>query len=166
MYPSRLPTSFHSSCRNAQHIGGFVLLKSLIEKQVDDFTFIFGKAIYPLMKLTPFGQILRLFSDCVNTSARFIGCLLVSMVLLSDAFGSEMMPGQINQLSPNVDCCQIEKMPDGLKLHFVERPMQPENRVLKNIIRLFPPAKTRVVAQHLSCESQKTLASMVEQSLL
>jgi hypothetical protein len=114
------------------------------------------------MKLTPFGQILRLFSDCVNTPARFIGCLLVSMVLLSDAFGSEMMPGQVNQLSPNMNCCQIEKMPDGLELHFFETPVQLEHRVLKNIIRLFPPAETRVVAQHLSRESQKTLARMVE----
>jgi hypothetical protein len=75
------------------------------------------------MKLTPFGQILRLFSDCVNTPARFIGCLLVSMVLLSDAFGSEMMPGQVNQLSPNVDYRQIEEMADGLEFHFFERPM-------------------------------------------
>ncbi len=107
-----MPSPFHSSCGNAQHVGGFVLLKSLVEKQVDDFTFIFRKAIYPLMKLTPLSEIFRLVSDRVNTSTRFIGGRLVSMVILSYPFGSEMMPGQVNQLSPDVNCCQIEKMPD------------------------------------------------------
>ncbi len=26
--------------------------------------------------------------------------------------GQFMMPGQVNPLAPDVDCCQIEKMPD------------------------------------------------------
>ena len=86
------------------------MLKSLIEKQVDDFTFLFRKTIYPSMKLTPLSQIFRLLSNCMNTSARFVGCLLVSVMILSDALGSEMMAGQVNQLTTDVDCRQIEKV--------------------------------------------------------
>ena len=84
------------------------------------------------------------------------------MVVGPTAFWPKVVLGEIEKLSADLDCGQIEEMPNRLDSHVRQGPVQPDHGVLVNVVRLFPSPQARVAMKHLAGEPQQSVAGMIE----
>jgi len=88
---------------------------------------------------------------------------MVSVVVGSAAFWTEMMLFEIKKFPPDLDTGQVEEMPYRLHLHAGERPVQSDKRILKNIVRRLPSLKAGKSTEHLSGEFQEPVTGMIQE---
>ena len=88
------------------------------------------------------------------------------MVIGPAAFRPEVVLGQIEQFTPDLDRRQVEEVSHGLHLDFCHRPVKPDHRILKYVVRLLPAAQVGVAVEHLSSESEQPVAGVIEQSVM
>jgi hypothetical protein len=60
------------------------------------------------------------------------------VVVSADAMWAEVLPREIKQLATNLDRCQVKEMPDISNFCLGQRPVEANQAVLENVIRLHP----------------------------
>jgi hypothetical protein len=90
---------------------------------------------------------------------------VVGVVVAADSFRSEMMPSEVDQLPPDVQGSQVEKVPGRLHLDLGEGVVKPKHAVLENVSGFFPPPQIPGTVKNLPGEPPETVAGVVEQCL-
>ena len=84
------------------------------------------------------------------------------MVIGPAAFRPEVVLGQIEQFTPDLDCRQVEEVSHRLHLDFCHCPVKPDHRILEHVVRLLPPAQVGVAVEHLPSEPEQSVAGVIE----
>ena len=115
-----MPAPLHGPHVHAKKLCRIVLAQGLVEEQAHHFPLRLRKLLHPFVEQGPVAEILRLDRLAMEASAGFIGRLVVGVVVATDSFRSEMVPGEVDQFPPDVEGCQVEKVPGRLHLHLRE----------------------------------------------
>src|SRR5262245_56846474 len=147
--PGTLPALLDGRDRQAQKTGGLRLAQALVVEQVEDLAVGFRKPCHPLVELLPVGQPIRLLAGG--------GGLRVGTgpagVVRTQAVRAVVVPGQVDQLPPDLFGRQAEELPRVGRAEVFQGPQEPQGRVLGHVRRLFPPSDRREAAEHLPSQS-------------
>jgi hypothetical protein len=73
------------------------------------------------------------------------------------------MPGQVDELTTNLQSRQTEEITRGLGSDLFQRAAQPQHGALEHVIGLFPTPQSPVGVQHLSSQPGKAATSGFDQ---
>ena len=91
---------------------------------------------------------------------------MICVVVVANPMWPEVLPAEVDEFSSNLDCGQIEEVPNAFDLDVGQSPVQPDHRILKDIVRLFPSPEARTAMKHATGKEKESITGMVEQMLL
>ena len=86
---------------------------------------------------------------------------MVGVVIPANAMWAERLSGKVEQLSADLDCSQIEKVPYIPDFNLRQGSMESHQAVLKDVVGLHPAAQARMTVKHLAGELEEPVTGMV-----
>lgn len=122
------------------------------------------KSIAGLVKRRPGGEILRL-PVAVEGAAGLIGGPMVGVVVGGQALRTVVVAFEVDELPTDLRAGKVKKVSGRLHLHLGECPVEPQQRVLSDIIGRLPASHLRILPQHPSREPQQPLVGVLQEHL-
>src|ERR1700722_16275456 len=105
------------------------------------------------MKASPGFECLRRFIDsrCARL-VRLSGVVRLAVMVGPCSLRSVVMPGQVDERTANLRGSQGEESAHRIGPHVSQRAIQPQEGVLKDVIRFLPAAKLRIITEHAASQ--------------
>lgn len=87
---------------------------------------------------------------------------MIGVVMAPGSRRSQVMLDEIEQFTTDLECCEVEEVPDRLNFNILKCSMQADQRVLKHVIGCLPSPERWVVPKHLAGKFQKPFACMIQ----
>jgi hypothetical protein len=158
----RKPSSLHRPQGNAKKICRRLLGKSLVVEQRDHLAFMFRQLATGMVKRGPAGEIIG-FAAAIERRSRLISRPVVCVMVGSNALRTEVVPLEVDKLTADLCARQVEEVAGRLNLRLRQRPIEPHECILLDIIGRLPSPQRRIVLEHVPRQPQQPIIGMLEQ---
>src|SRR5271157_2147763 len=163
--PRRLPAPLDGPLRDAEDGGGLGLLQALVEEQVHDLALRVRQRLNLTVELGPVGQPARVVGLVGGVqSGGFIDAGVAGDVG-PQALGPRVVPCQVDQLATDLHGREAEEVTGRRGGDVLQRPAEPEDRVLEDVVGLLPAVDAGEALEHFAGEALEAVDRAGEQGV-